>query len=90
MAAPSSSLVDELSKLAECPVCFGLKGDNKLLFPCGHSLCKECLESICARTTEKLCPKCKKAFQIPSNGKFSKDSQKEHLIELLPFRNTKN
>jgi hypothetical protein len=76
--------VAEFSKLAQCSVCSSLKSQNFVLAPCGHSACKDCLDKIMALPNNaKVCPQCKSNFQIPSNGKFTKDLKKNQLVELV-------
>eukprot|EP00923_Selenidium_pygospionis_P043791 GHVN01075614.1.p1 GENE.GHVN01075614.1~~GHVN01075614.1.p1 ORF type:complete len:246 (+),score=25.23 GHVN01075614.1:191-928(+) len=51
----------------ECPICFnnftasslGDTDRTPFVFPCGHTLCHNCLTSIQTTSTQLLCPNCK-------------------------------
>jgi tripartite motif-containing protein 56 len=81
--------LEEIQKLAECPICLEPKTDNRVLVPCGHTICTECLEKLLVEKITK-CSLCKEEFQVPSDGKatsFVKDYGKNTLANLMKSLN---
>jgi hypothetical protein len=81
--------VEELLKLCECPVCLEHQRDNRVLVPCGHSMCFKCIQHL-LHQGNTLCPECNETLQIPTNvSSFMKDYRKNSLVELLDTLNPK-
>ncbi len=81
----SKSDLDELLKTSECPVCLEQRKDNRILIPCGHSICIECLHVYLTKEKNNpLCPECKQKFQLfPKASEFPKDFRKNQLVGFL-------
>lgn len=49
-----------------CPICFELflppNNQPYILFPCGHTFCKACLDCAKKRYGKKTCPFCRKIY----------------------------
>ena len=56
------TVADEL-ETNTCSICFELmlpkKHSPMLLFPCGHTFCKQCLEDNYSKTGKRICPWCR-------------------------------
>ncbi|XP_072181931.1 tripartite motif-containing protein 59-like [Diadema setosum] len=55
--------------LLKCPICHGKLKDAKLLSPCGHTFCKECLSSLINHhirqgSATMECPLCRKIINV--------------------------
>ena len=61
--------------MKECGICYETKLEK--FFPCGHSACHECYESIQGHT----CPYCRTPFRSPPNT-FELQNQLERDIEF--------
>ncbi len=80
---PPKRKAGALGSLGECPICLEQKTDNRLLIPCGHGLCFDCLEKLISQKN-RHCPHCKKEFKPHSKASnFVKDYQKNSLVEFL-------
>lgn len=76
--------VGELEVLGDCPVCLEQKLDNRVLVPCGHSICLDCLERILPPNSQNKCPECKQIFTVfPKAADFMKDYRKNSLVSFL-------
>jgi hypothetical protein len=74
----------QLSSLGECPICLEKKLDNRVLVPCGHSVCFDCLGKLISIQTPHRCPECKQEFEIHDQpSKFVKDYRKNSLVEIF-------
>jgi hypothetical protein len=47
----------------QCPVCLDSKAVDMHVVPCGHIVCKECLDHLQQATSNLSCPNCRKQFQ---------------------------
>ncbi len=74
---------EDLLKIALCPQCLHQKPDNRVLSPCGHSLCIDCLGVLLLDQSSR-CPQCNAKFARdgPASS-FMKDFQKNSLIDLM-------
>jgi hypothetical protein len=61
-----------------CPVCHE-HIERASVYPCGHTVCQQCLESPPAREMRKLCPVCRR----PHAGQVSPNYQLNSLLESL-------
>ena len=61
--------------MKECGICYETKLEK--FFPCGHSACHECFESIQGHT----CPYCREPFRSPPDT-FETQQQLEDDIEF--------
>jgi hypothetical protein len=69
--------------LGECYVCKHLKSDNRILSPCRHSLCFDCLHRL-IEDNNLQCPECKQIFEINGEANsFGNDLRKDSLVDLL-------
>ena len=76
--------VDEVLKLAECPICCELKTDYRILAACGHSFCLDDLEILAKKHDKCVCPLCRTKFEVPHGGMNTliKDFHKIALAEI--------
>ncbi len=82
----SGSELSDLIKLSECSVCLEQRRDNRILNPCGHTLCSECLRFCLTKTGkgDKICPECKQKFvALPTTSHYTKNYVKNHLVQFL-------
>ena len=72
-------LLLQLSSTHTCKICFELMTapDNTpiLLFPCGHTFCKQCIEKHCrdANKRNKCCPYCRTPIESKAVNQALKD-----------------
>ncbi|EJT70417.1 hypothetical protein GGTG_11441 [Gaeumannomyces tritici R3-111a-1] len=82
-------VVDRLKEAEsfECPICYDAVQDPKILFPCGHELCGECLSRLASNSEQDniqageggsastLCPQCRGRIdsrKVVNYGTFKK------------------
>ena len=74
---PAATTVTVARRLLECPVCFQLLDDARVLTRCGHTLCNRCLVGIRASTsTADRCPTCRRDFGAD-------DDQPNYVVQNL-------
>ena len=77
----------KMSYDTECPVCFEVYQDPKIL-PCSHTLCVKCLEGLQNQSDRRkfiVCPICKGNHEIPERGVGS-FPENQHVVQLIVER----
>ena len=69
----------------ECPVCFSIDYDQKIIPECGHSFCINCLDKV-TNENQLLCPECRVYCRDTTKliKNFSVNRQIEKRKQLLP------
>ena len=73
-------LKGNLGELLNCPICFEIYRDPKVL-PCHHSFCKECLVRCIDNRNSVKCPMCSMVHRVPSSG-FPADFRSNTISDL--------
>eukprot|EP01035_Chromulina_nebulosa_P028313 gene28313-37367_t len=84
-----SYLQQELSSTHTCKICFELmtapENTPILLFPCGHTFCKQCIEKHCrdANKRNKCCPYCRTPIESKAVNQALKDLIDQFVTQKL-------
>lgn len=75
-----TTLAKEISQ-NECPICLQLlvppHHTPYILFPCGHTFCKQCIDSYLKKSHKKICALCKQNYK-----NMAKNIALQKLVEL--------
>ncbi|XP_025042987.2 E3 ubiquitin-protein ligase TRIM69 [Pelodiscus sinensis] len=70
---------EDFAKELSCPLCLEwFKGP--VILPCGHNLCKTCIEDVWGKEQARLCPECR--AECP-DGQYIKNIVLEKLVEKI-------
>ncbi|CAJ0574863.1 unnamed protein product, partial [Mesorhabditis spiculigera] len=63
----------------DCPICYSALDSVWMVFPCAHSVCKDCYKHLKTAAAKVQCPTCR---QIANDYKVSKVMAQPHLPKL--------
>lgn len=73
--------------LIDCPVCFELLLDPRILIGCQHTICANCIKNMGNSSNTVTCPICRATSNVPVDGELPRNLAVQKIVEDFQLTN---